>query len=127
MTQIELQQLLDNIYELSFLESILLIQEKDSLYKKSDFFKQTKIPLVNLYEKYFIYMNSKYSIEDKLNDFITKIDIDILTNLSLEWIDRLQNNEKFQDLVKITLEKFDFSKLKEEQEKIEGIISDIKK
>jgi hypothetical protein len=72
-------------------------------------------------------MNSKYSIEDKLNDFITKIDIDILTNLSLEWIDRLQNNEKFQDLVKITLEKFDFSKLKEEQEKIEGIISDIKK
>jgi hypothetical protein len=84
MTQIELQQLLDNIYELSFLESILLIQEKDSLYKKSDFFKQTKIPLVNLYEKYFIYMNSKYSIEDKLNDFITKIDIDILTNLSLE-------------------------------------------
>jgi predicted transcriptional regulator len=126
MTEIELQELLEELYNETFLDSIKLIYEKEISYKKSDFFKATKIPLSTLYEKYFIYMNSKYSIEDKLNDFITKIDTDKLTDISLDWIEKLEDNDKFNKIINIILEKFDLSKLQEGQKEIESIISDIK-
>jgi len=126
MNNLELQILLEKIYNQTFLESIEIIFEKEKEYKKSDFFKQTKIPLIQLYEKYFVYMNSKYSIEDKLNDFITKIDTNKLTDISLDWIEKLEDNDKFNKIINIILEKFDLSKLQEGQKEIESIISDIK-
>lgn len=83
MNQIEILTLLEEIYELPFLESILKIQENSIDYKKTEYFKITKIPLSDLYEKYFFYRNSKYSFDEKMNEFITNIDIDQLTELSL--------------------------------------------
>jgi hypothetical protein len=84
MNEIQLLELLEKIYSLSFLESILEIQKQELAYKKSDFFKQTKIPLNVLYEKFFIYNNTRYGFDEKMNEFITNIDIEKLTNLTLE-------------------------------------------
>lgn len=126
MNNIELQELLEKIYREDFLESIELIIEKEPFYKKSDFYKSTRIPLSTLYEKYFIYANSKYSFEDKMNDFITKIDTDKLVDLSTEWIEKLEGNDKFNKILNLILEKFDLTKLQKDQKEIESIISEIK-
>jgi hypothetical protein len=74
MDNLELQMLLDELYTESFLESIEMIYEKESEYKKSSFYKQTKIPLIQLYEKYFQYRMLNYSMQEKFNDFIKEID-----------------------------------------------------
>lgn len=126
MTEIELQLLLEQLYNETFLDCIKIINEKESIYKKSEFFKQTKIPLSTLYEKYFIYANSKYSIEEKLNDFITKIDTERLADLSLDWIDQIEKSEKFNKVFDLILQKFDLSRLQETQQEIEELVSDIK-
>lgn len=126
MNIIELQELLEQVYRQDFLESIELIIEKEPLYKKSDFYKNTKIPLSTLYEKYFIYMNSKYSIEEKINDFITKIDIDKLADVSVGWIEKLEESDKFNKILNLILERFDLSKLEKSQKEFESIVSEIK-
>jgi predicted transcriptional regulator len=84
MNEIRLLEVLEKIYSLSFLESILEIQKEEANYKKSNFFKQTKIPLSTLYEKFFIYKNSRYGFDQKINDFITNIDVNKLTDLALD-------------------------------------------
>jgi hypothetical protein len=75
MDNLTLQILLDDLYNESFLNSIEIIYEKELEYKKSSFYKQTKIPLIQLYEKYFQYRTLQYSMQEKLNDFIKRIDI----------------------------------------------------
>jgi hypothetical protein len=74
MDNLQLQNLLDDLYNESFLDSIEIIYEKESLYKKSNFYKQTKISLAQLYEKYFQYRMLNYSMQEKFNDFIAEID-----------------------------------------------------
>jgi hypothetical protein len=74
MDNLELQILLDELYTESFLDSIQIIYEKESEYKKSSFYKQTKITLIQLYEKYFQYRMLNYSMQEKFNDFIKEID-----------------------------------------------------
>ena len=125
MNEIQLLELLEKIYSLSFLESILEIQKQELVYKKSDFFKQTKIPLNVLYEKFFIYNNTRYGFDEKMNEFITNIDIEKLTNLTLEWIQKLNEDEKVMNLLKKVFERFNVSELEEIKEEINGIISNV--
>ena len=126
MNELELLELLENLYKMSFLDSIKEIQEKELLYKKSDFFKSTKIPLTTLYEKFFIYTNSRYSFEEKLNEFIIKLDVDRLTDLAVDWIEKLEQNEKFSQILQKIIEKFDLKEIKEAQEDIANFVSDVK-
>lgn len=126
MTYIEIITLLEEIYEEDFLNSITFLLEKEPEYKKSAFYKKTKISLPQLYEKYFVYKNAKYSFEDKMNEFITNIDIDKLTNLTLEWLEKLQNNERISQTISKVLENFDFSYLEKNNEDLKQLLEQFK-
>lgn len=126
MNEIRLLEVLEKIYSLSFLESILEIQKEEANYKKSNFFKQTKIPLSTLYEKFFIYKNSRYGFDQKINDFITNIDVNKLTDLALDWIEKLEQDEKFKNILQKIFDKFNVSDLETIKEDINTIITDVK-
>jgi predicted transcriptional regulator len=53
MNTTEIYDLLDTIYEANFLESIEIIIQEEPQYKKSEFYKKTKVPLSTLSDKYF--------------------------------------------------------------------------
>lgn len=127
MNNLELQILLDELYEESFLDSIEIIYKKDPGYKKSNFYKQTKIPLIQLYEKYFQYRVLQYSIQEKFNDFIGKIDINQMIETALNWLENFENTERVNQLIGKVLENFDLKNLGEESEELKSLLEQFKK
>ena len=126
MNKLDLQQILDKAYNSFFLDSIEVIAEADSSYKKSDYYKTTEVPLIKLYESYFMYRESKYSFGERLNDFVADLDTEKLVDLFVEWLDKAQENEKFiQTLTQIT-DKFDLGFIKDNKEAVQKLVDSIK-
>jgi ubiquinone biosynthesis protein Coq4 len=126
MTKIQLQQLLEKAYNSHFLESIEILIEKETEYKKSDFFKQTKISLFVLYEKFFAYQESKYSLSNKIDEFINDIDTDKLSELLVEALDKISTNERLKEMISKFLENFDLDKLIGNSEELQAVLKDFK-
>jgi hypothetical protein len=53
MNTTEIYYFLETVYDANFLEAIEIIVEEEPKYKKSEFYKKTKVPLLTLCEKYF--------------------------------------------------------------------------
>ena len=126
MDNLELQMLLDDLYNSSFLDSIEIIYEKESEYKKSSFYKQTKIPLIQLYEKYFQYRMLNYSMQEKFNDFIREIDIKQMIETGLNWLEQLENTERVNQLITKVLENFDLDYIKNNNEELKELLQNFK-
>jgi len=126
MTKLEIQLLLDEAKDSDFLNSIEILDEKQSEYKKSDFFKKTRIPLLSLYEKYFAYYESQYSITKKINEFIYELDKEELANLLVGVVEKLNDNNRFKEIVSKALEQFDINALIANNEDFKKAVSDLK-
>jgi hypothetical protein len=126
MTTVDLYILLDSIYKADFLNSIELVYENTNDYKKSEFYKKTKIPLEVLYEKYFHYMTVNYSFDEKLDNFIEGIDPDTVSDLFLKIMDNLENNEEFMKKIESLVNSFNIEDLKEQNEELSKIAKTLK-
>jgi len=127
MTKLNLQQLLDKAYNGFFLDSIEILVAEESAYKKTDFFKQTKIPLLTLYQQYFVYQQSKYGLSNKIDEFINEIDTERLEELLVEVFEKISKNERLSDMIAKLLESFNLDKLIENSEELQAILDTFKK
>lgn len=127
MTNIEIQRILDAAYDLSFLGSIEHLKKYEVDYKKSEFYKENRIPLNVLYEKYFLYKNSRYGIEEKFNDFFERLDLDKLANLFLDWLEKLENTERINQILSNIIEKFDLDYIKNNNQELKKLLNEFKK
>jgi len=127
MTKLQIQQLLEKAYSSHFLNSIELLVEKESEYKKSDFFKQTKIQLFTLYEKFFVYQESKYSLSNKIDEFINDIDTEKLELLVVDLLERINKNSRIGELMAQLLKNFNLDALLADSTKLQTMLADLKK
>lgn len=126
MNNVDLYLLLDDIYRSNFLEAIEIIIEKTPEYKKSDFFKKTKLPLEVLYEKYFHFLTVNYSFEEKLEQFIEGIDSERLADTIVKVVQNLENNQDFMGKVEKFIETFNIEQIQKQNEEFDKIIKTFK-
>lgn len=111
MSITELHILLEEVYELPFLLKIEKLFEKEKEYKKSDFYKKYKIPIITLYEKFELSYRGERKLADQLNQVIEETDTELLIQKIEEFLDKMGSSEKLIDLLNSLLEKLDISNL----------------
>lgn len=111
MDALELQLILDEAYQKSFLDKIEFLTEKDKEYKRSDFFKFTKIPLLTLYEKFDMYKTRKTGLADEFAEFIAQIDTEQVTEKIAEFIESAEQNKKIVETLNDIIENFNYQKI----------------
>lgn len=137
MNKEELQDLLEETYELPFLWKIERLFEEEKEYKKSDFFKKYKIPLVVLYEKFEAYQRSNKNLKeeldvwieeiiDKLTDFIKKADTDLIVSKIGDFLESANASEKVTDFINNLLDNFDVKQLEKLAQDFEEGIKNLK-
>ena len=127
MNKLNIQSLLDELYEKPFLEVIQTLSQKESEYKKSDFYKQTKIPLNTLFEKYFQHRATQFSMKEKIEDFIREINFESILDSALVWIENEDNQARIEKLLNKVLQKFNLDNLQEESEELKNFLEEFKK
>lgn len=127
MTQLELHTLLQETYQSSFLDSILLLTKQEQNYKKSEFYKATRVPLLELYKTYYQYMKSEYGIEEKIKDIIENFDVKLLQNKIEDLVQNLEKSPKFKDFLNTIVEKFNLQDLMDQSEELKESLSSIQK
>ena len=126
MTILEIQTLLDNLAEKSFLESILEIKKNEQDYKKSDFFKNTKMPLAVLYEKY---LQSVFFKTDKVEDIalaIENMDVSRFAEKLSELIDKALDQDNLKERIEGFQKGFDIEELVKQNSELEEAINKLK-
>lgn len=137
MTLVELNMLLEEIYELPFLVKIERIYEEDKIYKKSDFYKKYKIPFITLYEKFEMYQRSNRDLKEELQTWINEIieklvstvkdaDTGVLVNKIEEFIDAADGSETIVGLIKDLLESFDIERIQKLADEFQEEVKDLK-
>jgi hypothetical protein len=84
MNNLDIQSLLNELYDKPFLELIEALSQKESEYKKTSFYKQTKIPLALLFEKYLQHKTLQYSLKEQVKDFIEEVDFENVLDNALD-------------------------------------------
>ena len=126
MTILEIQTLLDNLAEKSFLESILEIKKNEQDYKKSDFFKNTKMPLAVLYEKYLQYAMLTANKVEELALALESLDLTIFADQIAALLEGVLDNDSIKKRTEAFQENFDLEKLLQENENLEEAINKLK-
>lgn len=126
MDNLELQILLDQLVEMPFLDALLKIQETDKIYKQSNFYKTTKIPLQELINKYLTTISLKYNLKQQILDLINFADTTILANKLKEILLKVLETDEIQTKIKDFSNQFDMEELLKQNEELEKIIEDLK-
>lgn len=126
MDNIQLQLILDEAYKKTFLDKIEFLLENEKDYKKSEFFRITKIPLLTLYEKFDIYRSKNRNIADEFNDFIYGIDTEAVVQKISELIDLAEKDKKIVDTLNNIIENFNYEKISEIADKVQGELNKLK-
>lgn len=137
MNLVQLNILLEEIYELPFLMKIEKIYEEEKIYKKSDFYKQYKISLINLYEKFELYQRANKDIKEefdvwidgilgKINHFIKEADTDLIALKIGEFLESVDANETIVNFINDLLENFDVSKVEELAKSFQKEVNNLK-
>jgi hypothetical protein len=111
MDNLELQLILEDAYKKTFLDKIEFLVEHDREYKKSEFFKLTKIPLLTLYEKFDQYKTKSITIVDEFIEFIQSIDTDMVAEKVADFITSAEQNKKIVDTINDIIENFNYEKI----------------
>ena len=126
MTTLELQLLLDELVEMSFLDSILEISKQEKGYKKSEFFRTTGIPLIVLYEKY---LQSVFFKTDKVEEIalaIENMNISRFTEKLSELIDKALDQDNLKERIEGFQKGFDIEELVKQNSELEEAINKLK-
>ena len=127
MTQLDIQLLLEKAYESNFLDSLQILSKANKEYKKSEYYKDTKIPLIELYKGYYQYAASQYSFGSKISEFLGTIDSDELVEKISSLLQKLQNDPEIQKIFNTIMENFDIQSLNLSAEELKKAIKQLKK
>ena len=111
MNNIQLQLVLEEAYKRTFLDKIEYLTDQDKDYKKSEFYKKTKIPLLELYKNFDAYKSKGLDLAKEFNDFVEGINLDNVMELIKEFIEKLEKDEKIVDVLNNLVENFNYEKI----------------
>lgn len=123
----EIYSLFEKLAEQPILERILILQTNEARYKKSDFYKVARIPLVELYKNYLELEKLSQTFSQKFDSFIKGIDEETVVSKIVNILDKLENEDKVQLFLEKLIGSFDISKLNLNQEELTKLIKSIKK
>jgi hypothetical protein len=127
MTNLEIQLLLEQAYEETFLGSVELLVAKSKEYMRSSFYKNTKIDLPDLFQKYFLWKKSQENTFDALINSLNNVDTKILIEKATVFAEELVENKKFKALLDKLLDTLDYNKLSKYSEDLNTKITSLKK
>ena len=126
MKNFEIQMTLEEAYEKPFLEKVEFIIEKEKDYKKSEFFKNTKISFATLYEKFEMYQSRNTDIIDEFNKFVQDLDIDIIVQKVSEFLEKAEKDKKIVDVLNDLIDNFNVDRISEYATKIQEELTKVK-
>lgn len=126
MDNILLQQILQKAYNETFLSRMELLVESDKDYRKSEFFKNTKISLFDLYSQYETYLANKNMIIDEFNAFVEKLDTEILVQKLSQFLEDIEKDKKIVEILNDIIEYFSTEKVSEYASLIQEAVDKIK-
>jgi hypothetical protein len=127
MTQLEIYLLLEQIFDQNFLEKFVLIKEKEKEYQLSEFFKTTKIKLLDLYKEYESYYKYNYDVSWRFNKILQELDYNTLQEQLSQVLEKILDAPKIKQFLEELTESFDIKDLKDNQEELKDSISSLKK
>ena len=78
MTKNEIQNLLERLSRLRYIDAIEELYKAEKEYKAGTFFKNHKIPLVQLFKEYLAWGQYKRDIVDELDQYLRNLDFDFI-------------------------------------------------
>jgi len=126
MTNIELVALLEEAYEKTFLDAIEFLFEQSSEYKRSKFYKTTRIPLEVLFEKYFAWQKASYNMVDDLFESVMNVDTERLVTKISDIIEKASQDGKITEFFTKLLEQFDPEVLEKYSEEFNKTVESLK-
>jgi len=126
MTNLELEQLLKKIYSKNFLNRFTFIKESEKNYQQSSFFKQTKMPLLDLFKEYEKYFNYTYDRDQYFAEVIYSIDFQYLTKKISESLEGVLDSEKFKKFFEEITSAFNIKELTEKNEELKNLFETVK-
>lgn len=126
MTKIEIQEILLTAETKSFLDAVEYLAEQERNYRKSAFYKKTQIPLFTLYEKYLAYKEMVKGFDQRFEDFILGLDLDLIQEKIIQLVELLSNNKEMSIKLDTLLQRFDLSKIVEDSEELDKLLKKIK-
>ena len=107
MTKFELDKILKDASRLGFIEAIELIKFNEPAYKKSDFFKIHKIPLLQLYKEYFMWDKAQRDLVLEFSEYVKNFDYQLIIDKLLEFLKEINENPEIMEKIEGLVEKFD--------------------
>ncbi len=126
MNTTEIYYFLETVYDANFLEAIEIIVEEEPKYKKSEFYKKTKVPLLTLCEKYFYWRKNENSLRDELMSFVYNLDEDTVVKTLTNLIKKLESSEDVQRIISMIAESLDPNDLKDISEEFKQTVNKLK-
>ena len=111
MTKRDIERILEVASVKGFLDRIEYLAENDKEYKKSDFYKSTRINLMVLYEKYYYFINSQATVLEQITEVVQNFDMGIVFVKVEEFLQWIVDNDKVNEFVNKIYDKFDPSVL----------------
>lgn len=126
MTNEQITKLLQEASKKEFLDAIQLIKLNEKAYKKSKFFKDTRIPLLPLYQQYYGWQKSKMNILEQLSKDIKDFDVNVILDKIIEVLNSINNDPEVMEKINEFIEKFDPKSLNGLLENLQEEVAKIK-
>lgn len=127
MTNKQINALLEKAYKSNFLDSIEILAKENKKYKQSDFFKNTRIPLQELYKLYVQNQVLKRTLFDQVDEFIVNFNAEVAAEKSIEFLEKLDRNEKFQEIIEKITNGLDPEKIVKYTDQIQEVLKNLNK
>lgn len=124
MNNKQIESVLEQAIEKGFLEQVEYIFDNEKEYKKSEFFKKTRIPLITLYEKYYMTKSQKRLLKD-LTEVVKEFDIEFLVIKIEQLLEQFKDSEDIQDFFEKVVSFFNPEKLAGLQEQAAEMLKKI--
>jgi hypothetical protein len=126
MDNIQLQLVLQRAYDKSFLDKIEFLIEQEKEYKRSEFFKLSRIPLLTLYEKFDQYTRSRELVVDQFNAFVEGIDSEGVVKKLGDILEKIEEEKRIVDILNDLVENFNVEKVSEYATQIQEAAKSLK-
>lgn len=127
LLNIEIVNLLEEASNADFLDSILILKEKEKMYQASEFYKKVRIDLATLYKFYVEKTGAKRNLDQTIEDIIANINPDLVVEKLESILTRIEDSELLMNKIRGFSEKLNLEELLKEGDRFEEIAKDLKK
>lgn len=127
MTEMDIILLLEEIKEALYLDKILIIKQNEKKYKKSDFFKATRVPLMQLALGYETYYERRYNAPKMVENAIRGMGSDVIAEKIVESFNLALQDDSIKTIINNVGEFFDYKNIQESAEELKTNIQSLKK